>query len=191
MADIEIHEAKAGWAQEFRGLGRLLRTTLGTRARGIHHIGSTAVPGLAAKDRIDIQVTVGDLGEDEAVGKVLLALGFEKRERVTADHLPPGATDASRWAKRLYKLERPRAVNLHLRVEGRPNATYALLFRDYLRAVPEAAAEYEAVKRRLAAECGDDLVRYTDLKDPECDRVIEKARRWAEQVGWKVPPSDV
>lgn len=189
MAEVEIREAKATWAQDFRGLGRLLRAGLGTRARAIHHIGSTAVPGLAAKDVIDVQVTVGDLAE-RSLGGALAALGFARIERVTADHLPPGATDPARWAKQLYKLERPRAVNLHVRAEGRPNAVYPLLFRDYLRAVPEEAAAYEAVKRKLAAEHPDDRGAYTDLKDPECDRIMERARRWAEQVGWKVPPTD-
>jgi GrpB-like predicted nucleotidyltransferase (UPF0157 family) len=187
---IEIHEAKASWARDARGFARLLRAALGARLVRIHHIGSTAVPGLAAKDVIDLQATVGDLRDDGAVDKALRALGFTKVQRVMVDHLPPGATDPSRWAKRLHKLARPRAVNLHLRVEGSANARYALVFRDYLRARPDAAAGYEAVKRRLAAECGDDLARYTDLKDPECDRVMEKAWRWADEVGWRVPESE-
>ncbi len=186
---IEIHDAKREWAGEFRGLARLLRAALGTRAEKIHHIGSTSVPGLAAKDVIDVQVTVPDLGDDGAIGAALAPLGFVRTRRVS-DHLPPGATDPSRWQKRLYCLERPRAVNLHVRVEGWPNARYPLLFRDYLRATPEAAAAYEAVKRRLAAEHGDDLARYSDRKDPECDRIMDHARRWAEQVGWRVPESE-
>jgi GrpB-like predicted nucleotidyltransferase (UPF0157 family) len=187
---IELHEPKPEWAAHALAFARLFRATLGAKARRIHHIGSTSVPGLAAKDIVDMQVTLADLGEDRAVGAALTALGFSHRDQVTHDHLPPGETEPRRWAKRLYKQERPRSVNLHVRVEGAPNAVYPLLFRDYLRATPAAAAAYEALKRQLAAECAGDLVGYTDRKDPACDRIVDEGRRWAERVGWKVPESE-
>jgi GrpB-like predicted nucleotidyltransferase (UPF0157 family) len=190
MAAVVIHAPRAQWAGEFRALAPLLRAALGERAWAIHHIGSTAVPGLAAKDVLDLQVMVADLEGDEARDRALHTLGFARVVRITGDHLPPGATDASRWAKRLYSLREPRAVNLHVRPEGAPNARYALLFRDYLRATPEAAQAYEVVKRRLAAEHPDDLGAYADNKDPECDRVMEAARTWAEMSGWEVPASE-
>jgi GrpB-like predicted nucleotidyltransferase (UPF0157 family) len=187
---IELHEPKPEWADCALAFARLFRATLGARAQRIHHIGSTAVPGLAAKDIVDMQVTLPDLGEDRAVSAALDFLGFSRRERITADHLPPGATDPARWAKRLYTMDRPRRINLHLRVEGAPNAVYALLFRDYLRATPAAAAAYETLKRQLAAEHADDLARYTERKDPACDRIVDEARRWAEQVRWQVPATE-
>jgi GrpB-like predicted nucleotidyltransferase (UPF0157 family) len=190
VAAVVIHEPKASWAAEVRALAPLIRTVLGARARSLHPIGSTAVPGLAAKDVLDIQVTVDDFGEDRSLDRALATLGFTRIAAVTADHLPPGATDASRWEKRLYKLQKPRPVSLHVRRHGAPNAAYALLFRDYLRATPEAARAYEAVKRRLAAEHPDDPGAYADHKDPECDRVMEGARRWAEATGWSVPAGD-
>lgn len=191
MTAIEIHDPKPTWAGDFRGLARAIRLSVGPRVSAIHHIGSTSVPGLAAKDIVDMQVTVPSLEDDQGVGKKLEALGFTRVQAIEGDHLPPGATDPGQWAKRLYWLERPRNVNLHVRREGAPNATYALLFRDYLRATPEAAAAYEALKRRLSAECGEDRRAYTTRKDPECDRIMESARRWAEAVGWKAPPSEV
>jgi GrpB-like predicted nucleotidyltransferase (UPF0157 family) len=190
MAAVEIHAPRPEWAGEFRALAPLIRAALGARARAIHHIGSTSVPGLAAKDILDLQVTVADLSGDEARDRALGTLGFTRVEARTGDHLPPGATDASRWEKRLYWLRLPRAVNLHVRVEGWPNARYALLFRDYLRATPEAARGYEAVKRKLCAEHPDDLGAYADRKDPECDRVMVAARAWAELVDWKLPASE-
>jgi GrpB-like predicted nucleotidyltransferase (UPF0157 family) len=197
---IELHEPRPEWAAHALAFARLFRATLGARARRIHHIGSTAVPGLAAKNIVDMQVTLPDLGEDRAVtmgtappnpvAAALDALGLSHRDWVTQDHFPPGETNPARWAKRLYTMEKPRHLNLHLRVEGAPNAIYALLFRDYLRATPAAAAAYEQAKRRLASECGDDRAQYAERKDPVCDRIVDEARRWAEEVGWKVPPTE-
>ena len=63
MARVVIEPYSERWAGEFAGLARRLRDVLGERALRIDHIGSTAVPGLAAKDRIDIQVTVADLAD--------------------------------------------------------------------------------------------------------------------------------
>jgi GrpB-like predicted nucleotidyltransferase (UPF0157 family) len=174
---IALHDPKPEWAAHALAFARLLRATLGARPQRIHHIGSTAVPGLAAEDIVDMQVTLPDLGEDRAVSAALDALGFSRVDRITGDHLPPGATDPARWAKRLYTLDRPRRIDLHIRVEGAPNAVYALLFRDYLRATPAAAAAYGTVKRQLAAELAD-------------DQIVDEARRWAETVGWKVPATE-
>jgi GrpB-like predicted nucleotidyltransferase (UPF0157 family) len=63
---------------------------------------------------------------------------------------------------------------VHVRVEGRPNQRYALLFRDYLRAHPDAAAAYAALKRALAA-LGIDREVYADVKDPACDLIFVAA----------------
>lgn len=78
----------------------------------------------------------------------------ERALRIDADHEPPGAeTTPGDWTKRLFQnAPDERAANIHVRLEGRPNARYALLFRDYLRAHPAAAAAYADLKRRLAAE---------------------------------------
>jgi GrpB-like predicted nucleotidyltransferase (UPF0157 family) len=187
---IELHAPNPEWAAGALAFARLFRATLGAKAKRIHHIGSTSVPGLAAKDILDMQVTLADLGEDRALSAALDALGFSHRDGVTHDHLPPGETDPRRWAKRLYSLERPRRMNLHFRIEGAPNAIYAVLFRDYLRATPAAAAAYETAKRQLAAEYGDDPMRYSDRKDPVCDRIMDEARRWAETVRWQVPATE-
>jgi GrpB-like predicted nucleotidyltransferase (UPF0157 family) len=85
------------------------------------------------------------------------------------------------WEKRLWQ-SRPgarRRVNLHVRVAGWPNQRYALLFRDYLRTHPQAAAAYARLKRALAERLGDDLVAYTDLKDHACDLIVVAAEEWA------------
>ena len=76
-------------------------------------------------------------------------------------------------------------MNLHLRVAGRPNQRYPLLFRDYLRGHSESAAAYAALKRALAA-LGIDREVYADVKDPACDLIFIAAEDWASQTGWAI-----
>ena len=78
---------------------------------------------------------------------------------------------------------------MHVRVEGRANQRYALLFRDYLREHPAAAEAYGELKRRLAAELRNVGV-YADVKDPACDLIIVAAEDWARATAWKPGPSD-
>jgi GrpB-like predicted nucleotidyltransferase (UPF0157 family) len=104
---------------------------------------------MAAKDVLDVQVRVADLERAVAAFDVpLAALGF-RRMPYHRDHVPAGCTDdPRRWAKRLWcrRNSAAPAVNLHARVVGSPNARLALLFRDWLRAHPEAVAPYAAFK---------------------------------------------
>src|SRR5512146_20988 len=139
---IEIVPYQPSWPSEFQAIAGPLRPALGDLALRIDHIGSTAVPGLAAKDRIDIQVTVQEL--DPAIEQALNAAGYTRLERITQDHIPPqGPLDPGLWAKWLfYPPAGQRPTNLHVRRAGLPNQRYPLLFRDYLRAHPESAEAY-------------------------------------------------
>jgi GrpB-like predicted nucleotidyltransferase (UPF0157 family) len=186
VARVAIEPYSERWAAEFARLGRRLRSLLADRAVRIDHIGSTAVPGLAAKDRIDVQVTVADLRDANPLG----AAGFEEFAPV-ADHRPPGVEGAGAdWEKRLFESSGDeRRANIHVRVDGRANQRYALLFRDYLRVHPGAAAAYAELKRRLAAELRD-TARYAEVKDPACDLIMAAAEDWAAATGWKPGPSD-
>ncbi len=166
------------------------RRVLGRLARRIDHIGSTAVPGLAAKDVIDVQVSVAALEPEGALVAPLGAAGFVPHT-IDRDHRPPGRDGApADWAKRLM-VEAPgrRRLNLHLRVDGRPNQRYPLLFRDYLRAHTEAATSYATLKRGLAALSLDTGV-YADIKDPVTDLIVVAAEEWAARTGWRPGPSD-
>src|SRR5438309_1213301 len=89
---IEILPYDPRWPEEFRALGAVLRAALGDVALRIDHIGSTSVPGLAAKNIIDVQVSVAAL--DAALIESRLApLGYSLRPDFTRDHVPPGEED--------------------------------------------------------------------------------------------------
>lgn len=185
---IVIEEYRPSWPAEFAAIGAKVRAGLGARALAIHHIGSTAVPGLAAKDVIDLQVTVEHLGVP--VQADLESVGFERHPTIEQDHCPPGMTLAARdLEKRLFSGTERRA-NLHVRVAGRFNQRYPLLCRDYLRAQPMAANAYAEIKRQLARRFPEDVASYYAVKDPVFDVITAGAEVWAESVGWVVPASD-
>jgi len=186
---IEIVEYQPGWPAEFKEIAAELRLALGKLALRIDHIGSTSVPGLAAKDRIDIQVTVSAL--TPAVQLALEAIGYNRSTKISTDHLPPGCTDESQWRKWFFSAPKERRpMNLHVRVAGYPNQRYPLLFRDYLRTHPDAAEAYARIKKALAHYHADDIDAYYEIKDPVCDLIAQAAEAWAERSGWQPGPSD-
>ncbi len=186
---IVITPYRSSWPDDFGALGRALRRALSDLALRIDHIGSTAVPGLAAKDRIDIQITVREL--EPAVERALDTLGYARLEYL-ADHVPPGrSADPDEWVKWVFAPpDGQRPTNVHVRIEGRANQRYALLFRDYLRAHPAAAQAYGQVKQALARENADDVEAYYAVKDPVCDLIMEGAEAWAAATNWRAGPSD-
>lgn len=178
------------WPQQFEELAARLRGWLGDRALAVHHIGSTSVPGLAAKDVLDVMVSVR---EDEDFVPVCSALA-KHGYRVNPyghDH-PVGATAGpEQWAKGYGSATSGRPVHVHVRVEGRLNHRYALLFRDYLRAHPAMADAYGQAKHRLADLSPEDSGRFADAKDPVCDLVYLAAEEWAGRTGWGTGVSEV
>ena len=176
---IEIVAYDPAWPGRFAELGRELRTGLGEVALRIDHIGSTSVPGLAAKPIIDLQVSVAAFEPLEAFKQPLGRLGYVHR------------ADNPERTKRYFR-EPPgrRRTHVHVRRAGSISEQWALLFRDYLRAHGEVAAEYEAVKRRLAIRFVDDRHGYTDAKVPFMWEVIRRADEWAQAQGWLPGPSD-
>jgi GrpB-like predicted nucleotidyltransferase (UPF0157 family) len=181
---VTIVEPKASWPAEFDATATRVREALGPLALRVDHIGSTAVPGLPAKDVIDVQMTVASLDRERLVPA--LAKAAFVSQTIGSDHRPPGATGQDDgWRKLFFQAGSGRPVNLHVRVQGRPNQRYPLLFRDYLRAHPESAAAYATLKRALAA-LGIDSGVYADVKDPACDLIFIAAEDWAAQTGWRL-----
>lgn len=187
---IEIIAYQPGWPADFLTIGLQLRAALGSLAMRIDHIGSTAVPMLAAKDRIDIQITVQDLTPQ--VEKALNTSGYTRIQRITQDHIPAqGPNQIGEWDKWVFQppaAQRP--TNVHIRIAGRANQRYALLFRDYLRAHPAGAQSYAQIKRALTRCHSEDHDFYYDVKDPVVDLIITSAEWWAAATHWQPGPSD-
>lgn len=161
-----------------------LRPQLGAEA-AVTHIGSTAVPGLPAKDLIDLMLAVTTLEEADRLADTLDRAGLPRRVGDWYDNARglPGKT----WPKRLHGNADPgRPVNLHVRVTGSPGWRFALLMRDHLRAVPAARDAYAAAKQRWALQ-HDDMESYATAKEPWFDAEAEAAYEWAEATGWQPP----
>jgi GrpB-like predicted nucleotidyltransferase (UPF0157 family) len=186
---VEIVPYNSSWPSRFREIALILRAGLGGLALRIDHIGSTAVPELAAKDVIDVQITVAAL--DQKVLSAMLAIGYTRPDGIWRDHCPAGsASPENEWEKWFFNPPpgRPR-TNTHVRVRGRANQRYALLFRDYLRAHPDSAKAYAELKRRLAQQLAAPQS-YPDVKDPAVDLIYWAAEEWAAAVHWQTGPSD-
>jgi len=172
------------WPEEFVSISERLAAGLGPLALHIDHIGSTSVPGLVAKDIIDVQITVRALSDE--VLTAMIALGFTRSEIAVADHVPPGQNaDPEQWRKWFFKPPAGhRPTNVHVRVAGRANQRYPLLFRDFLRSHPDYACAYGRLKERLAGNLANARM-YPDVKDPAVDLIYFAAEKWAAETAWK------
>lgn len=181
---MEIRPPDAAWQRRGAELAAELRTALAPLALHVDHIGSTAIPGMAAKPVIDLQASVADLeAAAAAFDRPLAERGFE-RLPYERDHVPAGRDDdPAAWAKRFWTRREGEPANLHVRRSGSPNERVALLFRDWFRAHPDAVPAYARFKAMLA-DAVPDVASYTDLKDPVVDVVVAAAEAWAAATGW-------
>jgi GrpB-like predicted nucleotidyltransferase (UPF0157 family) len=152
------------WVTVFSQLSGMLTKALGSLPISIEHVGSTSVPGAAAKPIIDIDVVIGS-GDDLPAAISLLArlgyrhigdLGIAGRE---AFDNPPGLP----------------AHHLYVVVAGNPEHMRHLGFRDYLRSHPEVRDQYSALKKSLGTRFRDDREAYTEAKTAFIEDVLNKA----------------
>ena len=182
----DVVEPDPTWPAQAARLVARIATGLGDRAPRIEHIGSTSVPGLVAKDVIDLQVGVAALAEadDAEVVAELTRRGFARVAEIRGDNPHPAEGDPSRWAKRFHASMDPgRAVNVHVREIGSPGWVFALQFRDWLRAEPEERARYATLKRTLAAR-EPDTAAYAAAKEPWFGEAYPRVEDWARRTGW-------
>jgi GrpB-like predicted nucleotidyltransferase (UPF0157 family) len=165
---IELVPPDPAWPASFTAWAAPLHAALGTVAVRVDHVGSTSVPGLAAKPTIDIQVSVRALDDEQAYAVPIEQLGLQLRSR-----------DAQRLLFR-----RPRDVHVHVCETGSRWEREHLLFRDYLRAHPAAAARYAAVKEHLRVVWSDDRAGYTEAKSDCILGLLDEAEEWAHATGW-------
>lgn len=172
------------WPQQYARLAARIRHALAPADLRIDHVGSTAVPGLAGRDVIDVQVTVPSLAEaDGALAQRLADAGFPRVPEARWDR--PGPAGGDGGEKRLHGGADPgRPVRVHLRVAGSPGWRHALLMRDHLRADPDQRAAYLLVKRELAASAPPEGPGHATADDPWFAEERLRAEAWAAQTGW-------
>ncbi len=158
--EIVIVDYDPAWPQRFEHERARIDAALGGTARGIHHIGSTSVRGLAAKPIIDILVIVDDPDDERAFEPALTGAGYELRVR------EPG-----------HRMFRTLAKDVHVHVLARGDAEVDrhLVFRDQLRSSPEDRERYQQLKRSLAEREWSDMNHYADAKGPLIDEIIARA----------------
>lgn len=173
--DVAIAPYDAGWAEAFRAeREHLLACLPADLVRRVEHFGSTAVPGLAAKPIVDVLVEVTDLEATKArIAPLLEAQGYDYFWRPThGDDGPPFYA----WFIKRDPASGARTHHIHMVEASFTEHWDRLFFRDYLIAHPEAAREYEALKRRLASEFPHDRVAYTRAKGEFIARVTREAK---------------
>jgi len=165
MGAIRVLDDDSGWPGRFERHRLEVLSLLGDLVLDVHHIGSTAVPGLAAKPKLDMDAVVRSEDLGAALERVQGA-GFTFHGDPYGDH---------RWT---FTRDGHDGYGIRLYVCAPGNRAHVerILFRDWLRGHPEDAAAYAALKRRLAAEAGGDWERYTGGKTAFVEAVLEKAR---------------
>ncbi|NTZ50821.1 MULTISPECIES: GrpB family protein [Citrobacter freundii complex] len=152
IENIEVVAYDHSWPQIYSALESKIKNKLGSNLLKIDHVGSTAVPGLAAKPVIDIDVTVADAEDEEIYVLALESLGYRLIVREPRFH-----------GHRLFHYENPR-VNLHVFTQHTPETARHLLFRDWLRLSENDRKLYADAKLEAIKDCSFDIQKYHENK---------------------------
>jgi len=171
--EVGLHPYDARWAAGFREHRSRIRNALAAAHVEIEHIGSTSVPGLAAKPILDIVVTVDDITAEEDYLPQLLAAGYELRVREPRHRLVRTPV---------------RDVHVHLYERHDPAVDEYLLLRNHLRSDADDRALYERTKRALLARRWDDMNDYADAKTEVILQITARARA-ARENGMGASPA--
>jgi GrpB-like predicted nucleotidyltransferase (UPF0157 family) len=161
---IEVVDYDPEWPRLFEREADRIRAVLGKRAVQLEHVGSTSVPGLAAKPIIDIMLVVPDSGDELAYVPDLEAAGYVLVIR-----------EAERQQHRVFKGPDTN-VNLHVYSPGSPEIERYLIFRDRLRSDPADRERYQRVKRELARRDWRYVQQYADAKTEVVEEIIARAQ---------------
>lgn len=165
------------WPRRFEEWKQKLIEALPSRPRRIDHIGSTAVPGLIAKDSVDIQVSVDDTRAEGTYVPAIESLGVQLRSR----------DDLHRYFRPFAG--RPRLVHVHVCQAGSDWERGHLLFVAYLRQDAGARERYAQEKLAALVHWADDRAAYTEAKDAVIRDIEVPAEEWARTTGWAVSDS--
>ena len=157
----------AAWPALYAEAAAAIREACGELVTRIEHVGSTSIPGIAAKPYLDIMPGFETFEDGFKVVPAMEALGYESRGELGI----PGRHYFTKWVEgddRVWK------HNVHAYAVGHGEWVRHLVFRDALRAVPALREEYEALKIELAALHRDEVQPYADAKSEFVERVIRQ-----------------
>ncbi|HJT33383.1 MAG TPA: GrpB family protein [Pirellulales bacterium] len=161
---IEIVDYNPRWPALFNAQAAVIAQALDDVALRIEHIGSTAVPGLAAKAIIDVLLVVANSADEPSYLSAMLAVGYELRVREPDFH-----------EHRMLRTP-ARDVHIHVFSSGASEIDRYLIFRDRLRSNAEDRRRYEATKRKLATQPWSDMNAYAEAKTEVIESILAAAR---------------
>lgn len=167
MRKMTVTLYDVAWVHQFSQEANILRELFGEELIDIHHIGSTAVPGLKAKPIIDMLPVVKDIARIDTFNESMRQLGYEPRGEFGLEgrrYFPKGGDN--------------RTHHVHIYQTGHPAIDRHLAFRDFLRAHPEAAIEYGNLKEELALRYSNDPASYVSGKEAWVIATQQKALAW-------------
>lgn len=158
------------WPQAFALASVEVAAAFGANLLEIHHIGSTAIPGIDAKPVIDMLAVVADIAAVDQCAAPMTSLGYEAMGKFGI----PG--------RRYFRRDNSageRTHQIHTFQRGSPHIQRHLAFRDFMRAHPALASQYADLKRRLAAAHPHDINAYMDGKDRFIKEMEARAMAWS------------
>jgi GrpB-like predicted nucleotidyltransferase (UPF0157 family) len=166
---IEIVDYDSRWPDKFRAHKRIISDALSDVALRIEHIGSTSVPGLAAKAIVDILLVLADSGNEDSYLPALETAGYALRVREPGFH-----------EHRMLRTP-ARDVHVHVFSPASPEIERYLTFRDRLRRNADERQRYETMKRVLAAQPWPDMDAYANAKTEVIEGIIARGREAGEK----------
>jgi GrpB-like predicted nucleotidyltransferase (UPF0157 family) len=165
--EIVIVDYDPRWPAQFQHHAEILSRVLGSKVLAIEHVGSTSVPGLAAKPIIDLDILVEDSSDEAAYLPAVVQAGYVLRVREPDWH-----------QHRMFRTPEL-DVHVHIFSEGCVEFTRHRVFRDHLRTCPDDRLRYESVKRKLAREDWSDMNAYARAKTEVVEQILARAWRTA------------
>jgi GrpB-like predicted nucleotidyltransferase (UPF0157 family) len=159
---IVIEDYDPAWPGRFDAIRAGLEETLGELVVGVEHVGSTSVPGLAAKPVIDIDLLIEDTGDESRYLPALERAGYRLVLREPW------------WHGHRMLVGPAEDINLHVWPKDAPEPVRHRLFRDWLRSHPADRDRYAAAKRRLASDTVDRAGDYSLSKNEVIDQIFDR-----------------
>lgn len=170
---VEVLPHQPQWREAFAIEKEQLCPVFGGNLVAIHHMGSTAIPGIYAKPIIDLLVAVREILTVDRTNVAMVALGYE----VMGEFGIPG--------RRYFRKDNSvgiRTHHVHTFAADNPQVERHLAFRDYLIAHPQAAQQYSSLKCQLAQQFPQDIERYAQGKEALINQLDTQAARWRKSL---------